>query len=213
MRITQYNLKKYLKETYGSTTPILQQQKKLDGFTPLLQADYGEASDCTLTSMTAIVNFLSYGNFAIQDVYDYTEKIAKKYGYRGTKGTPFLTIRKIFHEVLKKFKLPKANVKYAKELGYTFKTIQAEINKGNPLILSMNEDGQDYYENHSVTIIGYEYYLISGQKVPMLIIYDNWYKTISYIDYNKLSPVSTIHYSNLTFQQRFQMWRQLKNLK
>jgi hypothetical protein len=32
---------------------------KLDGFTPLLQADYGEDNDCTLTSMTAIVYFLS----------------------------------------------------------------------------------------------------------------------------------------------------------
>lgn len=212
MRIHQNNLKSYLKETYGGT-PILKQQMKLDGFTPLLQADYGEDNDCTLTSMTAIVYFLSQRRFTIEEIYAYVEKIAKKYFYKGTRGTPFVTIRKIFHESLKKFKLPKAYVKYGKNLGYTFKTIKQELAKFNPIILSMNDDGRDYYENHSVTIVGYEIYNIKNKEVIMLRVYDNWYKTIGYIDFDKLSAVSTIHYSGITFLQKHLMWKKLKNLK
>ena len=212
MRISEYNINLYLKNTYGST-PTLKQQKKLDGFKHLLQRDYGEANDCTLTSITAIVYFLSSGKHTVRDIYNYVEKIAKKYLYKGTRGTPFITIRKIFHEVLKHYGLPKAYVKFAKEIGYKFKHITAEINKGNPLVLSMVDDGNDYYENHSVTIIGYAIYQVGGKQVRMLAIADNWDKSVCYVDYEKLSAVSSIHYSGVTVKQRFNMWKQLKNLK
>jgi hypothetical protein len=164
----------------------------------LLQKDYGEDNDCTLTSITAIVNFLSGGKRPVQEYYDYTEQIAKKYFYRGSRGTPFLTIRKIYHEVLKHFGFSKAHARYLKDVGYKFSHIQAEINKGNPLVLSISNDGLNYYQNHSVTIVGYEIYKINNKKVPMIAIYDNWYKAISYVDYNKISTVSSIHYSEPT---------------
>jgi hypothetical protein len=164
--------------------------------------------------MTAIIFYLSDRKADIQKVYNVVEKIAKKYGYKGEKGTPFITIRKIFHTALAQFRLPQAYAKYFKGVGFKFSHIRAEINKGNPIILSLKKDGQNYYENHSITIIGYEVYSApNGKTVPMLIVYDNWYKVISYIDYNKMSRISTIHYSGLTFKQRHAMWKQLKNLK
>ncbi len=212
MRITQYNLKEYLKETYGSASEP-SSQKQLDNFVPLLQKDYGEANDCTLTSMTAIIFYLTQQKQDIKTIYSYVEKTAKKYGYRGQRGTPSITIRKIFHIALNHFGLPQAYVKYMKNLGFTFKNIKTEINKGNPIILSMADDGKGYYENHSITIIGYQIYKINKKEIPMLVVFDNWYKSISYVDYNKMSLVSSIHYSGLTFKQRHDLWKQLKNLK
>lgn len=212
MPLTQYNLKKYLADTYGSGA-VLQQSRTIENFKPLLQKDYGEANDCTLTSMTAIIHYLTGNSHKVVDIYNVVAPIAKKYLYRGTRGTPFITIRKIFQESLKKYKLPNAYVKYAKDIGFKFKDIQIEINKGNPVILSMLDDGRDYYENHSITIVGYELYKKGSITIPMLKIYDNWTTNYRYIDYNKLSPVCSIHYSGLTYKQRFQMWRQLKNLK
>ena len=212
MRIHQNNLKTYLKNTYGGT-PILKQQSKIENFPQLLQADYGEANDCTLTSMTAIVYFLSNGKYSVETIYDYVEQTAKKYGYRGASGTPLVTIRKIFHNSLKKFKLPKAFAKYGKDLGFTFKNIQGEINKKNPLILSIDKDGRNYYNDHSVTVIGYEIYSVGAQEVIILLLQDNWYKSIGYLDYNRVSTVATLHYSDLTVKQKCLMWRKLKNLE
>jgi hypothetical protein len=163
--------------------------------------------------MTAIINYHTGNQNDVHAIYNVVEPIAKKYFYRGTKGTPFITIRKIFQEALQHYKLPNAYVKYAKDIGFKFKNIQAEINKGNPVILSMLDDGRDYYENHSITIIGYEVYRQGSNTIPMLKIYDNWSTNYRYIDYNKLSPVSSIHYNGITWKQKFHMWRTLKNLK
>ena len=213
MRITKYNLKKYLDDTYGNRQVQPCSHKQLDGFIPLLQNDYGEANDCTLTSMTAIIFYLSEQKLAVKDIYPVVEKFAKKYGYRGNRGTPFATIRMIFQKSLANFKMPTAYGKYLRGIGYKFKDIKAEINKGNPVILSLDHDGKDYYDNHSITIVGYELYKINNKDVPMLIVYDNWYKAIAYVDYNKMSRFSSIHFAELTFKQRHNMWKTLKNLK
>lgn len=213
MRITKNNLKKYLNETYGDHPIQLCSKKQLDNFIPLLQNDYGEANDCTLTSMTAIIFYLSEQKLAIKDIYTAVEKFAKKYGYRGNRGTPYITIRKIFQLALANFKMPTAYGKYLKNIGYKFSDIRAEIGKCNPIILSLDNDGKNYYDNHSVVIVGYELYKINNKDVPMLIIYDNWARSIAYIDYNKMSRLSSIHYSELTFKQRHNLWKKLKNLK
>lgn len=194
MPITQYNLKQYLAETYGGT-PVLQQQRKIENFFPLLQKDYGEAQDCTLTSITSIVYFLSKNKLSIQEIYNQVEKIAKKYLYKGTRGTPFLTMRKIFHEALKLYEMPQAYMGIGKDLGYNFATIRNQINKNNPIMLSMLTDGRDYYNNHSVTVFGYEIYKVKNKQIKMLCVYDNWITNIRYVDYNKMSAISTIHYS------------------
>ena len=208
MRITSLNIKEYLEKTYKITSKHCS-RKQLDEFVPLLQKNYGEDNDCTLTSMTAIIFFLSSQKLNIQEVYDCVEKTAKKYGYKGDRGTPALTIRKIFHVSLAHFNLPKAHGRMVKNVGFNFDTIKNEINKGNPLILSMFKDGQNYYENHSVTIVGYEIY----KGANMLIIYDNWYRSFAYVDYKKMSNISSVHYTDLTFKQKNNMWKQLKTSK
>ena len=212
MRINEHNIEWYLTTTYGDT-PVLKRQKKLDGFPFLLQKDYGDLNDCTLTSITAIVSFLSLGKNSIQAIYDYVEKIANKNLYKGNRGTPYLTMRKIFHESLIRFGLPKANIKFVKDIGYNFSTITAELYKNNPLILTMTNDGRNYYKNHSVTIVGFSIYQVGNKEVKILHTADNWYPTTGFIDYNKINKISNLMYSNLTSHQKFLMWRQLKNLE
>lgn len=57
------------------------------------------------------------------------------------------------------------------------------------MLLNLWNDGRNYYKNHSVLIIGYK---ITENNDFILTIYDNWYKHNSYIDYNKLSIISSI---------------------
>ena len=52
----------------------------------------------------------------------------------------------------------------------------------------MWKDGLEYYKNHSVLIVGY----LQTVDKKMLVIYDNWFKSVSYIDYDKLSVISSI---------------------
>ena len=65
----------------------------------------------------------------------------------------------------------------------------------------MWNDGRDIYKNHSVVVAGYQCYKIDGKDVRLLAIYDNWAKEIRYIDYKKLSIISSIHYLNAPVTQ------------
>ena len=60
---------------------------------PLLQKDYGEELDCTITSMACIFGETHYGQI---------EAIARRYGYDGKKrGTNPLTVRRIMADFLR----------------------------------------------------------------------------------------------------------------
>jgi hypothetical protein len=49
-----------------------------------------------------------------------------------------------------------------------------EIDAGNPIILSMQNDGKDYYRSHTVTVIGYvEFCDEFGHLIYMFQVYDN----------------------------------------
>jgi hypothetical protein len=80
-------------------------------------------------------------------------------------------------------------VNYGKGIGYDYDYIKKEIDEGNPIVLSMHSDGLDGYKNHSVTIVGYKDY----GNAKMIQIYDNWYSSHSYLDYDKLSTISSTH--------------------
>ena len=64
-------------------------------------------------------------------------------------------------------------------------------------MLSMFKDGRQWYEDHSVTIIGYAEYKLDGKKtVRMLKVYDNWYPEVMYVNYELMHMFSSIHYYN-----------------
>ena len=184
MLINNNNFEKYLDQTYGKirNRPLM---AVVGGVPALLQNDYGDPYDCSITSITAI---LSKGKNP-KDVYNKVESVAKKYFYNGkTVGTNPLTIKAIINQA--------GNVRshsaYGKGIGFNWEKIKNLINANRPIVLSMLNDGRKYYVNHSVTVIGYQQF--NQGKIKMLAVYDNWHKEICYVDYNKLSRISSINY-------------------
>ena len=196
-RLERTNLEQYLKETYeeGEIQEIEKLTLPIRG---LNQGDYGKRLDCTIVSITMVIRY--YCNYSIetQEIYDFVEKTAKKLFYNGeTGGTPFIVIKAILDTSLKHFGLEKSRKQYLiKEhcVGYTFDIIKRQLNLMRPIILSMKNDGRNYYVNHTVTVMGYIMVKVGNRAVPILQVLDNWTKLISYIDYNKLSVISSINF-------------------
>ena len=182
-RLSDANLKLYL----GTADPPC--KKIIPNIPQLLQNDYGEDCDCTLTSVTAVIKFFK-PNYDISYIYNWVEKIALAYGYRGNKGTNYLVIRTVYKKSLQGFGIndyiPISH--YLKGLCFDYELIKREIDYGRPILLNLWKDGRDFYKNHTVLIIGYCYI----NKKHMLIVQDNWYKTVSYIDYDLLSSISSV---------------------
>lgn len=188
MHITDQNLDSYLRSRYGVQS--LRKKKEIARFRPLLQKNYGGPNDCTLTCITAILNFITNYRNSPKLIYNYVEKIAQDNLYEiDGNGTWPVAIRTIFNQAAKKYTNKTSCVNYGKGVGYNYEEIKKEIDKGHPIILSMFSDGLGYYDNHSVTIVGYNEY----DKAKMLKIFDNWTEKPSYIDYNKLSVISSIN--------------------
>ena len=195
-RLDRKNLDKYLLETYGKEG-FEEVAKCTIPIRGLNQSEYGDVYDCTLVSIATIVRY--YLNYTVEteEIYNYTEEIAKKFLYRGDHwGTFFIVIKSIFDRILRHYGLPasKKQMIYKGCLGYNFKTIKTQIDAMVPIILSMANDGRDYYKNHSVVIMGYRIMKKDDIEVPILVVLDNWTKLVSYIDYNKLSFVSQINF-------------------
>ena len=63
---------------------------------------------------------------------------------------------------------------YIKGVGFNLNSIKTILNNQKPIILTMHNDGRNYYKVHSVTIIGYDIYSINNKKtIPFLLVYDN----------------------------------------
>lgn len=181
-RLSNKNLKEYL------GVPKIIQPKIINGITPLLQKNYGGDNDCSLTSITCVINWMT-DNININDIYNLVEKNAKRCGYKPNFGTFPTVIQKIYQNSLNYYKIKqKTNSAYLKNIGFNFNTIKSSINQKKPIILNIWKDGRKYYENHTVLIIGY----LEINNKHLLAVYDNWYSSISYVDFDKMSPISSI---------------------
>ena len=177
-----------IKEYTGSEESAF--EYKIPHVPRLLQNDYGEACDCTLTSITAVIKFFRQ-DYNIQEIYNWVEKIAKAYGYRGDHGTYSLVIKTVYKKSLQGFGINEYKPKsyYLKDICYDYELIKSEIDNNKPILLNLWKDGRDFYKNHTVLIVGY-YYLNNNQR--FLMVQDNWYRTPSFIDYNLLSTISSV---------------------
>ena len=192
--ITDATMWQYLDEKFNNPDLIeIQRMKVCEGVPALLQNDYGLDGDCTVTSMTCLLNFI-HGT-KIQLAYDMVEHIDMQYGYDSVRGTnPFL-INKILRKA--EFRLnviPTVwTVGYGKGIGYNFETIVRSIKKNHPMILSMPTDGRGYYTNHSVTVVGYAEYRVNKKRQRFVMLHDNWHKEVVYLDYELLSLFSSLN--------------------
>ena len=193
MRITNENLKDYIYNEYKENI-LSQNFKTIKNIKPLLQKNYGQDYDCSLTSITNIISWIK-PNLIVKDIYNKVEEIAKKYFYNGNIGTMPFFIKPIYNNSLRYFKINKTTkFKCFKDVGFNFNFIKNQIDNQNPMILSVLNDGRNYYKNHSVTIIGYNIVKTQNRKLNMILIYDNWSTEISYVDYNKLNIISSINF-------------------
>lgn len=193
-RLGNNNLMEYLTDIMGAK-PKQVEHKALRGFTSLLQKDYGGRLDCTLTSLT-MVEYFKHPDYTPWELYDDIENIAKKYFYSPSiYGTIPIFIKSIHENIKTQLSdNSKTYFKFIKNITYNIDTIKKCINKNTPVILSMMNDGRNYYKNHSVVIIGYSTYEINNTTKDILIIYDNWSNMISYIDYSRLPTLTAINY-------------------
>ena len=150
---------------------------------PLLQRNYGEELDCTITSMACIFGEKYYGQI---------EAIARRYGYDGEKrGTNPLTVRRIMADFLRAHHMTgTARSGYVKGICWRWDTVKRLIARQTTVILNLWDDGRGYYHDHTVTVIGVEEY----RKDRFLLVLDNWNESISLIDYRKLSTISSINW-------------------
>ncbi len=190
-QLTDYNLGQYCVYPFS-----VKSEKEISNVLGLLQRNYGQDQDCTLTSMTALLLYYTKKN-SVQDIYNEIERIATKLGYKGNIGTNPLVIRCLMQSVLKRYQIKKTCYSaYLKSIGYTIDLIKKLINKDVPIILNLSNDGRKYYQNHSVLIIGYKEIVLSNKKTMFFLkVKDNWSKETSYIDYSKLSMISSINYA------------------
>lgn len=76
--INDSNFEGYIKSTYGEVS--LKDFKQIIKITPFLQQDFGGEGDCTLVSILTVVKYYK-PELDENKVYNYIEKIAKKYLY------------------------------------------------------------------------------------------------------------------------------------
>ncbi len=192
IRISGSNINNYLKENFG--TPTLQEYKQLN-VKPFLQKDYGGDGDCTLAAILTVVKFYK-PDLDTNEVYNYIEKIAKKYLYNPNWGTFPGFNKSITKEVFSYFGINKNVIsKYFKNIGFNENTIIQQIQNNTPVIISITADGRKYYDNHTITIIGYSIYKNENdEKRIMFRVYDNWRMIVSFLDYAVLREDCMICY-------------------
>ena len=195
-RLTMTNIGEYLRQNYDFGFTLHQVARK-QIFAPIfLQENYGKDSDCTLTSILTMVKYLRK-ELDTHEIYNQIEKTAKKYLYNGaTYGTIPFSHRTIAQKVFNHFNINhQFKTKYLKNVGFDLWDILKEIDAGNMVMLSMQNDGRDYYRSHTVTVIGYvEFCDELGHLIYLLQVYDNWNSSYSFLDFETISTLSEIVY-------------------
>lgn len=186
----------YLVEKYGTDNITLLKEREIAKYPKLLQNDYGDANDCTITSITSVIYYLTNNKYSVNKVYDDVVAVATKYFYNGKKsGTNPVFVRKIMANLAKKYGIKKtSSVKYLTRIMYGFNTVIELINKNTPMVLNLFKDGRNYYYNHSITITGYKVFSVRGKYQYFMQVQDNWHKKAAFIDFNLLGIISSINY-------------------
>ena len=162
---------------------------QLKNFRCLDQDNYGKDNDCTLTSLTAVVDFYFAHTKPVSEIYAMIEKIARKYGYTGKKGVDPWFIRRIFDEIAHKYFIvptAKTNAKYFKGVGFSYETICGQIDKCNPVIMNVWNAGK--YHNHTITVIGY------ATTNKTLLVSDNWSVRPQVLRWDDIGFICSINY-------------------
>lgn len=186
----------YIKKEYQGYDLKLEQEVKLPEFVRLRQAEMGDGLNCSVTSITACVNYLTRGKASPREIYEYVMKVARFFLYTPKLwGTLSFTIGPIYHFVLRHYGIKRhIGTRLFKGFGYSSGTIISRINSGIPVMINMFRDGRRYYHNHTVTVTGYRIYSDGRHRRVFLILNDNWAHEETLLDYNKLWIISSANF-------------------
>lgn len=188
MRVNDNSLSHYMKQNYNLDAAVSIEEHTIGGITPFLQKDFGAANDCTLMSIATALYARGIGS--IQEIYNVVEKVATKYFYHGNFGTIGLFNRRIYQESCDILGVDYSpSYRMLKGWFFSADTICEALRQNKPVVLSMYRDGREYYDAHTVLAIGYKRW---ADGTVMLQVYDNWVKTIAYVDYQKIGLITSI---------------------
>ena len=181
-RLCSSNIKQYI----NTADPL--KLIVIEDISPLLQKNYQGENNCIITSITCVIKWYKK-RIKTDVIYKTVEQIAKRYGYQPNEGVFPIAVPRIYKRAINIYNLnKKIKTKHLKNFGFTFEDIQDSINNNYPVLMSIKNDGRNYYIDHSVLIIGY----VNIPEQRILIVYDNWNSDFSYIDYDKLSLMSNV---------------------
>lgn len=200
-RLDNSNIEKYILSKNLGYDKIELKKSNIMNLIPFSEKDFDKNFNCALISILTCLHYWLNRTRTIQEIYFEIEKNARKYNYNKIKfdTIPFF-IRRVYQECATNFQLNfQAQLHYIKGLGFTKDFLKTILDYETPVILSFLNDQRNYYLSHSVTVIGYKDFLIKGKKLPdkietVFCIYDNWSSSISYIDFDILSSISSICY-------------------
>lgn len=175
---------------------------------PFLQENFTELEeDCVFTSIVTCVHYFYPEVATPQDIYNVAVAIYRREfpSFQKIEGVVPFVIKHIYSEVYKFFKLHYYSIKsrYINRIGFNYNTIKQQINQGIPVIISMYNDGRQFYKNHTVTAVGYMEFQMDNldpfiehikpkKERNILMVYDNWSTEIRYIDLKQVSSISSI---------------------
>ncbi len=196
-RIVKGSVAEYLQKNYGVSGAVCVKEKLLTGAKPLLQEDYGVNNCCSITSITAVLNdsgFAKSQSPIAKDTFDKVYKNARLFFF-GRRGTNPFMIKPIFDRTLKTYG-QRGHTGFAavKGIGVRFNAIEKRIDSGTPLVFSLLWDGNGFYKDHTMLIVGVAVYRANGKHYRFLLLHDNWAKTVSYLDYDRLPPVCSVNW-------------------
>jgi hypothetical protein len=147
-------------------------------------------------SIATIIHYLTNSDKGFQNIYDLVAENAKDLLYKEEKGTPLLTTSTIFENSISHYLNKKVESQYLKNIDFDFNQIVNQILDNNPVMLTIHVDGfEGYYNSHAVVVVGYRTYKVDGNFKRFLCVYDNWTRLPSYVDFDRIQGISTIHYA------------------
>ena len=196
----------YAKAQYNQDVKV-SRLYKINGVMPHKQADYGEANDCTITSMATINEYYAKPELRESFLSFYNTVLSCEnpdWIYNGSKyGTLPFMIEYLMKETIKHYQklgymrdIKDVHTRYGKGLQYNYETIVGSLVANNPVVLNiMGDSDTDYYHDHSILVVGFrEYSTDSGKKIKLLRVFDNWSISARYVDYDALPSISSINF-------------------
>jgi len=190
------DVEKYMKTEYPDFKVVSQKEVLLENFKPLLQNDYGGGLNCSLTSISACIYYMTNGAYNVEEIYAYVKKVARFFAYTPRLwGTLSFTIKPIYAIASRHFGVKRhIGTGIIKNVGFNSARITSRINSGIPVMLNMFSDGRHCYHNHTVTVIGYRVYCGAKKQKVFLVLNDNWSRDSRVLDYDKLWLISSVNY-------------------